>query len=39
VFDSTGVAELLQDRQLSVEDAHLRGIEQVVRVYRISRSA
>jgi class 3 adenylate cyclase len=37
VFDSTGVTELLRDRQLSVEDAHLRGIEQVVRVYRISR--
>jgi class 3 adenylate cyclase len=39
VFDSAGVKELVQDRQLSVEDAHLRGIEQVVRVYRISRPA
>jgi class 3 adenylate cyclase len=36
VFDSAGVAELVRDRQLSAEDARLRGIEQVVRVYRIS---
>jgi class 3 adenylate cyclase len=37
VFDSAGVAELLKDRRVNVEDAHLRGIEQVVRVYRIGR--
>ena len=39
VFDSPGVAELLSDRQVSVEDAHLRGIEQVVRAYRIISAA
>jgi class 3 adenylate cyclase len=39
VFDSPGVSQLLQDRRVSVEDARLRGIEQIVRVYRISRPA
>jgi class 3 adenylate cyclase len=39
VCDAPGVAELLGDRQVSVEDARLRGIEQLVRVYRISRTA
>jgi class 3 adenylate cyclase len=39
VFDSAGVKELVYDRQLSAEDARLRGIEQVVRVYRIGRAA
>jgi class 3 adenylate cyclase len=39
VSDAPGVSELLGNRQVSVEDARLRGIEQLVRVYRISRTS